>query len=63
MPEQKPEPSSSETRVLEALAAAAKQYQEAVDLAHLGQFASQNNVEALSYQRTWKHPLGLVISK
>jgi hypothetical protein len=63
MQDEKPDNPAYDDRVFDALAKAGKQYRDYVRLAQLGEFASQRALETLSYQRDWKHPLGLVITK
>lgn len=54
---------SATTTVFEELAAASKQYRDYVQLAQLGELSAKRAVEIRSYDRTWSHPLGLVLHK
>ena len=49
--------------VFEELAAAMKQYRDYVDLARMGEASARRAAEIRSYERTWSHPLGLVLHK
>jgi hypothetical protein len=54
---------SATTIIFEQLAAATKQYRDYVDLAQIGEASARRAAEIRSYDRTWSHPLGLVLHK
>ncbi len=63
MANEDPDSRSAVTTVFEELAAANRQYREYVQLAQLGEASARRAAEVRSYDRTWRHPLGMVIHK
>ena len=60
---EKQESVTATARVFEELAAATKLYREYLQLAQLGDASGRRAAEIRSYERTWSHPLGMVLHK